>query len=75
MIIMSNYGKLECEGYENGISYEVFLDNDFKYTIITRKNCIENIEYHQGVRGIFGVDSLDVKMVNDILDDMINKMK
>lgn len=72
---MSNYGELKCEGYEDGISYEVFLDNDFKYTIITRKNNIENIEYHQGVRAIFGADSLDVKIVNDILDDMINKIK
>lgn len=71
---MNNYGILQCQGTENGITYQIFLDNDFKYTIIVSKDSIKNIKYHQGVRSIFGLDVIDVNMVNEILDEMIKKV-
>lgn len=77
---MNDYGTLQCQGTENGITYEVFLNNDFRYTIIVSKGSIKNIKYHYGVRSIFGLDTIDVNdaidvnMVNEILDKMIKEV-
>lgn len=71
---MNKYGVLKCQGTENGITYEFFLDNDFKYTIIVSKGTTKNIRHHQGVRSIFGLDAIDVNMVNKILDEMIKEV-
>lgn len=72
---MNNYGELKCSGNENGIEYKVFLDNNFKYTIVVKNGDVENVKHHQGTIAIFGVDSIDVGVVNAILDDMINEFK
>lgn len=72
---MNDYGILKCQGTEDGIMYKVFLDSDFKYTIIVTKDSIENIKYHQGVISIFGEDVLDINIANEILDEMIEEIK
>ena len=72
---MNEYGTLQCQGTENGITYEIFLDNDFRYTIIVSKGTTKNIKHHQGVRRIFGEDAIDINMVNEILDKMIKEAK
>lgn len=68
-------GNIMCFGEENGVSYEVYLNNDFLYTIIVKKNDKELIETHQGVRAIFGWDVFDVQWVNEKMDRMINELK
>ena len=71
---MNEYGTLQCQGTENGITYEVYLDNDFKYTIIVSKGSTKNIKHYRGVRSIFGADDIDINMVNEILDEMIEEV-
>lgn len=72
---MNEYGTLQCQGIESGITYEIFLNNDFRYTIIVSKGTTKNIKHYQGVRSIFGLDAIDVNMVNEILDEMIKEAK
>lgn len=68
-------GILKCSGKEENISFEVYMNSDFLYTIVVKNEKTTLTETHQGVRAIFGADALDVQTVNFILDDMINKLK
>lgn len=52
-----------------------FLDNDFRYIMIVSKGTTKNIKHYQGVRSIFGLDAIDINMVNEILDKMIKEAK
>lgn len=72
---MNDYGILKCQGTEDGITYKIFLDSDFKYTITVSKGSIENIKHHQGVISVFGEDILDINVVNEILNEMIEEIK
>ena len=68
-------GLIICRGNEDGIFYKVYLNNDFLYTIVVKKEQSELIETHQGVRAICGYDALDMQLVNEKVDKMIEELK
>lgn len=70
-----NLGQEVCFGEEEGVTYKVYYNSSFVYTIIVEKGDQQLIETHQGVRAFFGHDSLDVQWVNEKMDRMINEIK
>lgn len=72
---IKKYGNLQFENKEGDITYKIFKNKDFLYTILVQKGDITKIKNHQGVNAVFGHDSIDIQVVNNILDEMIEELK
>lgn len=72
----NQYGALQQSGEENNLEWSVYLDNNFKFTIVVENKISHEINTatHQGVNAIFGMDYIDIQEVNSILDRLITKM-